>query len=103
MHLILGNHDHLNLKEKGLFVTVSDLKHIKTVPRIILSHRPLQSWEPSKLGRIHLHGHCHGRLEKSPLQRLDLSDPAWECTPISFDEIFNIFYCGFKSKSEIGK
>jgi calcineurin-like phosphoesterase family protein len=103
VHLILGNHDHLNREEKKLFVSVSDLKHLKSVPRIIMSHRPLRSWEPSKSKRIHLHGHCHGKLEKGDYNCLDISDPVWEWTPIPLERIINIFEGREISPSEIGK
>jgi len=105
VHLILGNHDKLNCKEKKLFTTVSDIKYLKsTAPRIIMCHYPLRSWAPSLKGRIHLHGHCHGKLPAiDSIKCLDISDPVWNFTPIPLETIFQIFDGKIISPSKIGK
>lgn len=86
IHLILGNHDERqSTKFKNMFRTYSHIKLIRDGNiKLILSHRPIYSWEK---GMIHLHGHCHGNLEKYNDQAFDISCNLLNYQPKTLKEI----------------
>jgi len=68
--LIIGNHDN-NILTSTRF---SEIKLIKDFNfnsllypniHIVLCHYPFASWNRKTNGAMHLHGHCHGRLDNS--------------------------------------
>jgi calcineurin-like phosphoesterase family protein len=63
--LIVGNHDHINLKEpafRSMFESIHDYLEIKrNKTTIVLFHYPIYSWNKKHYGSIMLHGHSHGR------------------------------------------
>lgn len=81
IYWIVGNHDRGHVKKKDLLIRfegVDKLKnirikcilernggHVEFDKKMVLCHFPLLSWEGSGGGSWHLHGHCHGSLDKS--------------------------------------
>lgn len=62
-HLIIGNHDNMNLETLNRFVSVSDYKKIEINHRIyVMNHAPLRSWDDCHKGSVLLYGHTHGRI-----------------------------------------
>jgi len=97
-HLVMGSHDWKYERElRCLFVTVSNLKHIKIQGRdITLCHWAMRKWNKSHYGSWHLYAHSHGGLPpygNSFDIGVDCSDPSvgWEkYFPASFDQISRI-------------
>lgn len=62
--------------------------------KIILSHYPLEEWEDMSKGVIHLHGHCHGKINScetnTKYKRMDVGLDWKEFRPYSLDEILEI-------------
>jgi calcineurin-like phosphoesterase family protein len=61
-HLIKGNHDHKKTTRHPLWESVRDyheLKHPETDHKIVLCHFPIESWNKSRYGSLHFHGHTH--------------------------------------------
>jgi calcineurin-like phosphoesterase family protein len=102
VHLILGNHDRLKeveYLEMG-FRSVSPYKEIRmdvvrgtkdiqgSSTRVVLCHYPLESWNGGyDSGAVHLHGHCHGKLESIRQRRMDVGVDVHNYTPWSWEEI----------------
>lgn len=62
VHLVRGNHDKKWQGETCPFSTVSDYLEIRLGPdRVgtVLMHYPIEHWNGSHHGSIHLHGHIH--------------------------------------------
>ncbi len=53
---------------------------------ITLCHYPLERWDRKHYGSTHLHGHCHGKLPRSPF-RIDVGVDAQDYYPISLNSI----------------
>lgn len=105
IHWILGNHDKEHSKKDDIlsrFESVDKLKRIRIKgfqevhggivefdKKIVLCHFPLLSWEGMGGGSWHLHGHCHGSLDKSLRGfRMDVGvDCHPEYRPFSLDEV----------------
>lgn len=70
---IPGNHDKKVLgKLEDKLKVLPQLTSIHTHNRdIVLCHFPLESWDKSRHGAIHLHGHAHGMGRQAP-GRLDV-------------------------------
>jgi calcineurin-like phosphoesterase family protein len=63
--VITGNHDHHFAKPKirDLFTEVVPIKELIIEGiKVVLCHYPLNVWNESHKGSIHLFGHCHGSL-----------------------------------------
>lgn len=62
-HLIVGNHDHRMLKQKGIskyFESINDLLTITDNGKsIVLCHYPLAEWPGFYRGACHFFGHIH--------------------------------------------
>lgn len=93
IHLILGNHDKRIRKQKelqNLFSSVNDYKEINLYNNFfILCHYPLLTWNKMRYNSIHLHGHCHGTLEKTHNRRIDVGVDVWNYKPVSIEEILD--------------
>ena len=88
IHLIRGNHDYFSHKEeKELFASVQDYKVLRyEKDKYILCHYPIEEWDGCYYGRIHLHGHCHGNLQRKLPNRFDIGWDVFQ-RPVSIDEI----------------
>jgi calcineurin-like phosphoesterase family protein len=94
-HIVWGNHDKANRKVLAPhFESAQDYKELKYEKRfLVLMHYPLQSWNKSKHGSIHLHGHCHGSLPSHFVRRQDVGVDIYNFFPVSLNEILNSFQC----------
>jgi len=65
-HLILGNHDdESELRFMGVFASIQDYKKLKIgKTSYILCHFPIESWDSSRYGSTHLHGHRHSNYQQ---------------------------------------
>lgn len=63
LHLIVGNHDERKLSRTFTKV-FSSVNHYKTIKvndqKVVMLHYPMEEWDGSHYGAIHLHGHLHG-------------------------------------------
>jgi len=88
--LIRGNHDHFSkAQEEELFEKVWDYRVVHSAKnRIVCCHYPIERWDRAQYGVIHLHGHCHGDLERILNNRFDIG---WDVhqRPVSFDEVMS--------------
>jgi len=88
--LIRGNHDKYLMKKPEyheLFENVFDLLEIKCGKHFItLCHYPLESWNKSHYGALHLHGHVHGEFREIP-NRLNIAVSQINYRPISYGGI----------------
>ena len=77
IHFIIGNHDFkVNaMLETGRIESVSQIKTIEVKDIFFcgdwsetftfeLCHYPMMTWKQKEYGSIHLHGHCHGNIDK---------------------------------------
>jgi calcineurin-like phosphoesterase family protein len=88
MFLIKGNHDHKRINEYSRFIWSKDLFNLKIEDKYyILCHYPLEVWNRSHYGSIHLHGHCHGTLKNIKSNRLDVGIDTNNYFPYSIDQI----------------
>jgi len=103
-----GNHDHDkkikayneaiengNLRDDLVF-EYTPYKEIKVNKEmIVLCHYPIVDWNRQRYGSIHLHGHCHGTLNLSLDNMMDVGyDPLTKIGikgPISFEEVRGFF------------
>tara|TARA_R110000851_G_scaffold142629_1_gene281326 strand:- start:1979 stop:2635 length:657 start_codon:yes stop_codon:yes gene_type:complete len=74
LHLIRGNHDHFKKpEEEELFETVRDYRVVHhNKKKIVCFHFPIEEWDGCYKGHLHLHGHCHGNLERKLPNRFDI-------------------------------
>lgn len=91
IHVIRGNHDSSSLK-----IHVSSFEHMVFMknPKMHLCHYPLESWGAMYHDGIHVHGHCHGRLDQVK-NRIDVGiDSIFklidEWRPISTSELLEL-------------
>ena len=99
IHLILGNHDHHIERDKegiqSLFSSVNsyvelDIKHqTLNVPKLVLMHYPIASWNNMARESIHLHGHVHlpsnQRINKGKM--MDVGCDGNDLKPIELREV----------------
>lgn len=68
-HLIIGNHDHKMLKQKGIdkyFESIDDLLMINDDKyTIVLCHYPLAEWPNFYRGAYHFFGHIHNNKNEA--------------------------------------
>ncbi len=108
--LILGNHDRRIMKKQEFLdcfesvkwydvIYVQDKDALDGRQVIVLMHFPLLSWERSRYGSWHLHGHCHGNIQElnKKIKRMDVGVDTNNFYPYSYREIKEIM----KSKTEI--
>ena len=74
--LLIGNHDHKNLKNSKFveqFAWVKDRYQLQYNKKMyVLDHYPLSSWNGSCYKSRHLHAHFHGNMRSDGLLRLDV-------------------------------
>lgn len=94
VHLIWGNHDKQNRKDKSFISSLSgtyDLIRIKTEPNVTLCHYAMKTWDRAHYGTYHLYGHSHGTLRDDPNSlSFDVGVDCMGYLPISFDEVKTI-------------
>lgn len=81
---LYGNHDK---NASWNYIYYKELKYKKNL--FILSHFPFLTWNKSKYGSIHLHGHCHGTINdlNKSLKRFDVGVDCYNFTPVSIEQI----------------
>lgn len=83
--LIRGNHDHMSVEAYNQFKAVYDVYELKyNKQKIFMSHYPHRSWNGSVHGRLHLYGHCHGRLPEDRIA-FDTGVDCWDYKPVPID------------------
>lgn len=95
IHFVLGNHDHLILRNKGqlltdkVFASITDVYVVNsTKPSVFLSHYAHKVWDKSHHGRYHLYGHSHCTLEEDPNSlSFDVGINGNNYYPYSFDDV----------------
>jgi calcineurin-like phosphoesterase family protein len=103
--LITGNHDKRRLKKevfRSCFASISSYEEIEvqdndapaSTQLICLMHYPLLSWNASRRGSWHLHGHRHGTLDHTNVtmgvKRLDVGVDSHGFRPLSYFQIKEI-------------
>ncbi len=73
-HLVVGNHDEQNSKVLRLpWKSMSQIAHVRYgEARFFACHFPMESWWHMERGVIHVHGHCHGSLQRRVPHRFDV-------------------------------
>jgi calcineurin-like phosphoesterase family protein len=90
IHICTGNHDRLNLEQKKLFQSVSQIKVIKHpygCGKITLCHYALRSWYKSYDDYWHFYGHSHGNQKIILSGSLDVGVDTNNFYPYSIDDI----------------
>lgn len=93
---VMPTHDHFRLLYPAdLFTVLPELTTlIVEKQKIVLSHYPIEQWEDMDQGTIHLHGHCHGKINSCETnrkyKRMDVGLDWKEFRPYSLDEILKI-------------
>ncbi|MEA3422012.1 MAG: metallophosphoesterase family protein [Acidobacteriota bacterium] len=89
IHLIKGNHDTSSLKlYKSLFVTVSEIKRVKTFkPHIVLNHYAMRTWKGFHGKTWHLYGHSHCTLRELDNLSFDVGVDCWNFYPVSYEQV----------------
>lgn len=97
-YLILGNHDG-SIKNSTLFESIDQIKVFSFKSpsynvSIFLCHYPLVTWSGKPNGRMHLHGHTHGRFDNT-INGLSfdigLDSPWTNFRPLNLEEVLNHF------------
>ena len=94
-YLILGNHDHKNIKDPNFakfFNWIKDYHELTYNGKLhIMSHYPFYSWRASGRSSIMIHGHCHSNIDEinKGYYRIDVGvdNPICGFAPISIDKI----------------
>lgn len=86
IHLILGNHDKVNLASQKYFKSISQIKIVNTKPKIVLCHYAMRRWPALHYDAWHLYGHSHGRLKEEFLS-FDVGVDCWNYKPVSYDQV----------------
>lgn len=85
-HLIFGNHDS-SKRWAGLgWLSAQYYKELKATDgrKIVLLHYPMDVWNSSHAGSVHLHGHSHGTLVTRRSNRFDVGvDAGHDFFPVS--------------------
>lgn len=91
-----GTIDHMfDVYTKDLFLSTQYYLDLKVGKQhLILSHYPIEEWDGIGHGYIHLHGHCHGKLNLSETntiyRRFDVGCDTNYLKPYSWDNIKKI-------------
>lgn len=93
INVTLGNHDHTKQVRdriaRNITGNVFEFKELKVDNKSIsLFHYPIEQWNKKRYGAWHLHGHCHGTLENTIPNRMDVGiDCHSEFRPFHYDEV----------------
>lgn len=95
IHLVLGNHDGMIEKRPELRKYFASVQMYKSMTfdgkYICMMHYPIEDWNRSLHGSIHLHGHVHGGSSHKIMKirnRLDVGiDNRMDMTPWNWEEI----------------
>lgn len=93
IYLVPGNHDAALMKKKefrDLFVEVlQPIFETKIgAQHVVMCHYPMDSWNRSFHGSIHLHGHTHGTVHyEQGFNRMDVGVDVHNFSPITWDEV----------------
>ena len=99
-HFIRGNHDIEHYKKDHILAethegweSVQDYAEVKFgKTRFVLCHYPLETWRNAHRGWFHLHGHCHGTLQRKIPHREDVGvDCHPNLAPFSAEELRDHF------------
>ncbi len=99
IYFIRGNHDKSiknevlelpNFHDSGIYHTITVKTPKCNKQLIVMCHYPFAIWNHKHFGAIHIHGHCHGNLKDTVINRLDVGVDCHNFKPISLDEIINI-------------
>ena len=89
-YLILGNHDRINreISEQFVWVKIYHEMYIDEIP-FILFHYPIESWNKSFHGSVHIYGYVHNseHLREDLKNRFNVGVEMINYTPISATEI----------------
>jgi len=90
-HLIIGNHDKHNLNHLSpCFKSIQIYKEIKYKDILFaMFHYPMESWNCSYHGSVHLYGHVHNSETLNPkiVNRFNVGVDVNNFAPVSIDEI----------------
>lgn len=98
-HFVTGNHDYQNKKVFDLpWESVNQIRKLHYTSEVdnqkyvfIICHYPMETWEGAQKGYLHLHGHCHGTLERVIPHRYDIGiDGPYGPTPINAETLIEI-------------
>lgn len=88
IHLILGNHDRLNLDDHNGFASVQEFKELKFDGKhIVLCHYALRVWNKCHRGSWHLYGHSHSTLPDLGNKSFDCGVDCWDYKPLSIEQV----------------
>ena len=98
MHLIIGNHDGIMLKNtnaRKYFVDVSPYKKISDNGNtVILFHYPIAEWDGYFRGSYHLYGHVHNNFANPWYKYMEQFDNCWnvgadvlDFTPVTLNQL----------------
>jgi calcineurin-like phosphoesterase family protein len=86
-HLVIGNHDHDDVKYLDGWKSVSQMAETKVDGiRIVMCHYAMRVWNASHHGSLHFYGHSHGNLP-GDRQSLDVGVDVWDFRPVRLEEI----------------
>lgn len=99
-YFILGNHDRINneIAKQFVWVKIYHEMYVDDIP-FILFHYPIESWNKSFHGSIHIYGHIHNseNIREDLKNRFNVGVEMINYTPISVVEILkkrNVFNRG---------
>lgn len=93
VRLVPGNHDgkHLKILRDAGWEVLPPIHDLDiNGRRVVLCHFPLATWRGCHRGALHLHGHCHGSLNRGDERttRTDVGvDGIWGPGPVSLDVV----------------
>jgi len=75
IHIVYGNHDH-HIQQDWKKYGFASGQHYKELMvgklPVVLMHYPIESWHQQERGAVHLHGHVHGKLQGTRINRFDV-------------------------------
>lgn len=92
--LIVGNHDHKNLKVKEFYDQFAEVTPYHTEKfdgkMVVMFHFPIEYWDKSHHGSFHLHGHLHSKNpEILTKRRFDVGVDGNECMVHNIRELLD--------------
>ena len=93
IHLILGNHDMVNIAAYSKQSNIVEITHLKILKinkrRYSLCHYPMMTWYGRRSGKgFHLFGHVHKTMMRGIAEgSLNVGVDMWNYRPISLEEV----------------